>query len=195
MAGSERWDGFVDVCEAFGDPAAFEVDVAAAAGFSSEPGVSVFGLTVSAAGCCGALAWVSFADDFGLSAPPTLPVAAPVSGIVAAVFFTAFGVRSMVVGFGVSWAALPVGFVAVELAFALGDAVSDGLAPVGVALDVSAGLPVDGVAALDARDRLEPVDLDLEVGRCGDFTILVSLFAHSLAGMTNRSSRPDSYIR
>lgn len=167
------------------------MDVAAAAGFASEPGVSVFGLTVSAAGCFGALAGVSFAGDCGLS----VPVAGPVSGTVVAVFFTAFGVRSMVVGFGVSWAALPVGFVVVELAFAPGDAVSDGLAPVGLAVDVSAGLPVDGVAALDARDRLEPVDLDFEVGRCGDFTILVSLFAHSLAGMTNRSSHPNSYIR
>lgn len=92
-------------------------------------------------------------------------------GLLAAVVFTALGSRSMVVGFGVSLVAPPAGSEPDDVV----------LVPAGLALapvPLSVGLEVDVAAAFGVRDRVEPVDLvdlDFEVGRCGDFTILWSL--------------------
>lgn len=128
------------------------------------------------------------------------------------VLFTSFGARSIVVGLGVSCVALPAdlepdavvlvaeGLVAEGLAFeglALEDVVLEDVALEGAAfapVPVSLGLVVDAVAAFGVRDRVDPVDLDFEVGRCGDFTILLSLVALPLDGRDNLPPLPNCYI-
>lgn len=167
-----RGGGAFDACGGFDAPEEADAVADPVAGFASallspapvEPVVAVVA-TVAAARFTfgvGLLAAISFTGSDLVGA---------FAALFAAVVFTALGSRSMVVGFGVSLVAPPTGFASEEVALA-----PDGLdlAPV----PASFGLEVDVAAAFGVRDRVEPVDLvdlDFEVGRCGDFTILWSL--------------------
>lgn len=123
------------------------------------------------------------------------------------VLFTSFGARSIVVGLGVSCVALPADLEPDAVVLVAEGLALEGLAPEDLALEdvalegaafapvpVSLGLVVDAVAAFGVRDRVDPVDLDFEVGRCGDFTILLSLVALPLDGRDNLPPLPNCYI-
>lgn len=170
-----RGGGAFDACGGFDAPEAADAVADAAAGFASallspapvDPVEPVVAVAATVAADC-------FTSGVGLLAATSFVVSELVGAfgaLFAAIVFTALGSRSMVVGFGVSLVAPPTGFASEEVALA-----PDGLdlAPV----PASFGLEVDVAAAFRVRDRVEPVDLvdlDFEVGRCGDFTILWSL--------------------
>lgn len=181
------------VCDDFADP---EVAVAD----------EVFAVDFAASAFAGSAFAVS---ALALSLSVLLPVWGTDADPAAAVFFTSFAFRSMVVGLGVNCVAPPAG---VDVVLALLDwAVADcalvdcaladcvpaegvalvsaaaafaGFASAGLAVDAPVDFAGDSEDGLEARDRVDPVDLDFEVGRRGDFTILVSPFAHSLSGMS-----------
>ncbi|MCR9237742.1 MAG: hypothetical protein NXI17_13825 [Alphaproteobacteria bacterium] len=173
-----RGRGAFDACGGFDAPEAADAVADAVAGFASallspapvDPVESVEPVVAVAA----TVAAACFTSGVGLLAATSFVVSDLVGAfgaLFAAIVFTALGSRSMVVGFGVSLVAPPTGFASEEVALA-----PDGLdlAPV----PASFGLEVDVAAAFGVRDRVEPVDLvdlDFEVGRCGDFTILWSL--------------------
>lgn len=176
------------VCDDFADPEVAVADEVLAVDFAAS-----------------AFAGSAFAvSALALSLSVLFPVWGTDADPAAAVLFTSFAFRSMVVGLGVNCVAPPAG---VDVVLALLDwAVADcaladcvpaegvalvsaaaafaGFASAGLAVDAPVDFAGDSEDGLEARDRVDPVDLDFEVGRRGDFTILVSPFAHSLSGMS-----------
>lgn len=164
-----RGGGAFDACGGFDAPVAAEAVADSVAGF-----VSAFLRLAPVVAVAATVAAARFTSGFDLLAAISFggsDLVGAFGAFFAAVVFTAFGSRSIVVGFGVSLVAPPAGFAPDDLV----------LAPDGLDLapgPVSFGLEADVAAAFGVRDRAEPVgpvDLDFEVGRRGDFTILWSL--------------------
>lgn len=191
-AGIGRGGGAFDVCVGFDAPVAADAVADSAAGFVS--GFLLLACAAVEVATVAAACFTSGTSGAGLRSAISFG-GSDLVGILGvffvAVVFTALGSRSMVVGLGVSCVALPA------------DLELDGLVLAPDALDLApvpepSGLEVDVAAALGVRDRVDledPVDRDFEVGRCGDFTILLSLLRCFWMEETIFLPTPTRYIR